>query len=78
MLQNISKELGYEESSEKIRSKGNADEVLKKIFTKQNIAVYLLTFLISMVSLGDDSLIAPFGIALTAASISTGMPMVMV
>ena len=78
MLQNISKELDYDENTEKVKNKAELIEVLKKIFTKQNIAVYLLTFLISMVGFGKDSLIAPFGIALTAACISTGMPMLVV
>ena len=78
MLQNISKELDYDENTEKVKNKAELIEVLKKIFTKQNIAVYLLTFLISMVGFGEDSLIAPFGIALTAACISTGMPMLVV
>ena len=78
MLQNISRELGYEESSLNRESKREIYEVSKKIFTKQNITIYLLTFLISMVGLGEDALIAPFGIALTAASISAGMPLAMV
>ena len=78
MLQNISKELGYEESSLNKESKREFYEVSKKIFTKQNITIYLLTILISMVGLGEDTLIAPFGIALTAACISVGMPLAMV
>ena len=78
MLQNISKELGYEESSLNRENKREFYDVSKKIFTKQNITIYLLTILISMVGLGEDALIAPFGIALTAASISAGMPLAMV
>ena len=78
MLQNISKELGYEERSLNKESKREFYEASKKIFTKQNIVIYLLTILISMVGLGEDALIAPFGIALTAACISAGMPLVMV
>ena len=78
MLQNISKELGYEESSLNKESKREFYDVSKKIFTKQNITIYLLTILISIVGLGEDALIAPFGIALTAASISAGMPLAMV
>lgn len=48
MLQNISKELDYEEKAEKINKK-EYFTIIKKIFTKQNIAVYILTTLISMV-----------------------------
>ena len=78
MLQNISKELGYEENTREVASKEDFSKIAKKIFTKQNIAVYLITFLISMVGLGEDNLIAPFGIAFTAACISTGMPLAVV
>lgn len=76
MLQNISKGLTYEEESEKVNN--DYMSVIKKIFTKQNLAVYILTLLISMVGFGDDFLIAPFGIALVAASISNGIPLAVV
>lgn len=78
MLQNISKDLDYEENADEIKSKKDFSEVMQKIFTKQNIAIYLITFLISMVGLGEDNLIAPFGIAFTAACISNGMPLAIV
>lgn len=77
MLQNISKELDYY-NAEEVRNKNDFAEIAKKIFTKQNIAIYLITFLISMVGLGEDNLIAPFGIAFTAACISNGMPLAIV
>lgn len=48
MLQNISRELGYEESKKNENTKNYLD-VAKKIFTKQNVAVYILSLLISMV-----------------------------
>ena len=78
MLQNISKELDYDENENQVKVNSDFKELAKKIFTKQNIAVYLLTFLISMVGLGEDNLIAPFGIAFTAACISNGMPLAIV
>lgn len=77
MLQNISKELDYN-NAEEVKNKNDLAEIAKKIFTKQNIAIYLITFLISMVGLGEDNLIAPFGIAFTAACISNGMPLAIV
>ena len=77
MLQNISKELDYN-NAEEVKNKNDFAEITKKIFTKQNIAIYLITFLISMVGLGEDNLIAPFGIAFTAACISNGMPLAIV
>lgn len=75
MLQNISKGLTYEED-EKVNN--NYLGAIKKIFTRQNLAVYILTLFISMVGFGDEFLIAPFGIALVAASISNGIPLAMV
>lgn len=77
MLQNISKELGYDEEIHS-ESRKNYSEAAKKIFTIQNIAVYILSLLISMVGFGDGAIIAPFGIALVAASISRGLPLFMV
>lgn len=76
MLQNISKGLTYEEESEKVNN--DYISIIKKIFTKQNLAVYIITLLISMVGFGEDFLIAPFGIALVAASISNGIPLAVV
>lgn len=78
MLQNVSKGLGYNEEAEEAGSKAEYLGIAKKIFTKQNLAVYILTLMISMVGLGEDVLIAPFGIALVAASISSGIPLAMV
>ena len=77
MLQNISRELDYEQSEEEINKKEYI-KVAKRIFTKQNIAVYILTALISMVGFGEGIVISPFGIALVAASISNGVPLAMV
>ena len=77
MLQNISRELGYEEEVQKEKQKDYIG-VAKKIFTKQNIAVYVISLLVSMVGFGDGAIIAPFGIALVSASISRGLPLFMV
>lgn len=76
MLQNISKELGFDENVQEIETK-NYQGALKKIFTIQNFFVYILTLFISMVGFGE-SIIAPFGLALVAASISRGLPLIMV
>ena len=75
MLQNISRELGYEEEVQKEK---DYIGLAKKIFTKQNIAVYVISLLVSMVGFGDGAIIAPFGIALASASISRGLPLFMV
>lgn len=73
MFQNMTN--NYEEE----RIELNIKEVLSKIFSIQNIIIYILTLMISMVGFGvDQTVIAPFGLALVAASISNGIPMIMV
>lgn len=75
MLQNISR--NYEE--DKQENKINVREILSGIFSAQNIIIYILTFMISMVGFGmENNVIAPFGLALVASSISTGLPIAMV
>lgn len=48
-------------------------EVLKKSFTKQNIMVYIMSFMLSTVSIKLNG-IAPFGLAIFAATVSNGLP----
>ena len=73
MLQNISRD--YEENRENI----NLKEVISKIFSIQNIFIYILTLMLSMVGFGvDQTVIAPFGLAMVAASISNGVPIAVV
>lgn len=75
MLQNISR--SYEEKDEEMSI--NIREVLSEIFSIQKIIIYILTFMISMVGFGvDQAVIAPFGIAMLAATISNGIPIAMV
>ena len=75
MLQNISRD--YEEKEEK--AKINYREVFSRIFTLQNIVIYILTFMSSMVGFeANSSVLAPFGLAMVAASISNGIPVAMV
>ena len=58
----------------------NFREMFSKLFTIPNIIIYILTLMISMVSLGPNStmVIAPFGLALVFALLSNGMPILMV
>ncbi len=75
MLQNISRNYEQKEDEPKI----NYKESFAKIFSIQNIFIYILTFMISMVGFGVDSrVIAPFGLAMVAASISNGIPIAVV
>lgn len=51
-------------------------ELLLKLFSVRNIIIYVISFLISMVSFGGDSSlgIAPFSLSIVAASASCGIP----
>ena len=85
MIQNISENY---EKREKFKNQESTNDIEKidvrgiitNLFTWQNIAIYIITFLVSMCSLGgSQSLpISPFGIAMCAASISSGMPIAIV
>lgn len=78
MLQSFSQ--SYDQSEEKYKTNVDYKGAIAKIFTVQNICVYILTFMISMVGFGANEgwKIAPFGLAMVAACISAGLPMVMV
>ena len=82
MLQNITR--NYDEGRNNAKSENsegiNYSEIISRLFTKQNIAIYILTLMISMVGFGSESsfIMAPFGIALVAAAISNGVPIALV
>ena len=78
MFQNIVEEEKQEEV--KIEEKTNTNkididikEVLKKSFTKQNILVYIISFMLSTISTKPNGL-APFGLAIFAGALSNGLP----
>ena len=78
MFQNISRALNsdgnnYEENDKKV----NIKDVIKKLFAKENLVLYVITFLISMVGFSENSLIlsfAPFGLAIIAGALSNNRP----
>ena len=75
MFQNIAVEDKNEEDvieENEQREKIDINSLLKKLFTKQNIMVYIISFMLSTVS--TVSGIAPFGLAIFAASLSNGLP----
>ena len=78
MIQNIAENLREESSSSNSRNERKTTYKIEvaNLFSVQKLVVYLLTFMISMVSLGqnNDTTIAPFGIALVVAAISNGIP----
>lgn len=77
MLQSISKNYNEEEND---NLKINFKEITCRLFSIRNIVIYIISFMISMVSFvpGTSIAIAPFGLALVAAAISTEVPIAIV
>ncbi len=80
MFQNITKDFEEIESQNsedvKLDKKDNIKRVLYKILAKENIVLYIICFLISMVNFRLDSNInlSVFGLAILAAAMSNGIP----
>ncbi len=75
MFQNIvdvEKEETSTQEDLKIDKNTKIKNILGKLFTKQNILVYILSFMLSMVS-GINGM-APFGLAIFAAALSNAVP----
>ena len=53
-------------------------EFIKQSFTKPKILLYIISFMISLVGFGTNSELAPFGIAMFAATLSNCVPIAMV
>lgn len=86
MFQNISKnteEEIFDEDVEFVTNNKNEQikNILKKNFSIQNILIYILSFMLSLVGGGNSPVftsIAPFGYSIVAASLGAGIPAVMV
>ena len=75
MFQNIAKDFNQEEQSELADERKEQKRIIfKKLFTKKQIILYVVAFLLSIVGLGTNEEIAPFGIALLIAILSNCMP----
>ena len=80
MFQNITKDFediqGQENEDVKLDKKDNIKRVLYKILAKENIVLYIICFLISMVNfrLDSDINLSVFGLAILAAAMSNGIP----
>lgn len=79
MFQNIANDFSDNNKNHYKDVKLNNEEIgmfLKRVFSRQNIILYVISFMISMVSFGGDiSLgLAPFGLAILAATASSGIP----
>ena len=78
MFQNIERD--FEENQNnfneiEFEKNSRVREILKKSFTKQKVLLYIISFMISLVSFGENKEIAPFGIAMLAAILSNSIPM---
>lgn len=78
MFQNISREVensDFQQQDVKLNKKQVTKMFIKKFLTKQNICLYIVTCMVSMINFGGQSLgLAPFAIAVLAAAISNGVP----
>ena len=76
MFQNISKDYAEDQFEDvKLNKKDNIKNIAKGLFAKQNLVLYILTFMVSMVGFNSNNLIfsiVPFGLALLAAAFSNG------
>lgn len=77
MFQNITRDsLDNQNEYNEENKKVGAKDVLKRLFAKQNIMLYIITFMISMVGL-DGNLIfslVPFGLAIIAGALGNNRP----
>ena len=77
MFQSIADDFFKKSHSKDVKFDGEEIKgILKKLFSVKNIIIYIISFMISMVSFGGDiSLgLAPFSMAIVAASASCGIP----
>ena len=78
MFQNITRDsLDAQNEYEQENKKVLAKDVLKRLFARQNIFLYIVTFLISMVGFSGSSLVfsmVPFGLAMIAAALGNNRP----
>lgn len=78
MFQNVAND--YAENKNHYKDvRANTEEfssIVKKIFSVKNIIIYIISFMVSMISFGGDNSLglAPFGLAILAATASSGIP----
>lgn len=78
MFQSIPNGFSESKSHEKDVKFNNEEvfELVKKIFSVKNIIIYIISFMVSMISFGGDTStgLAPFALAMLAATASSGIP----
>lgn len=77
MFQNIERD--FEENQNdfdnvELNKSNKIRQIIKRAFTKQKILLYIISFMISLVSFGINEDLAPFGIAMLAAILSNCIP----
>lgn len=78
MFQNIQKDIQEENNKQQFnQNKRPVKEIVRGLFNLQNIAIYVIAFIISMVGFSSQNLIlsiSPFAISFLAAMLSNKMP----
>lgn len=79
MFQNVARDFENNQSSYEdveLKNKKDIKEVISKIFNKQNIVLYIICFMVSMVKFNLDSStsLSVFGLAILAAALSNCIP----
>ncbi len=77
MFQNISKDFEDDQNLNEdveLNKKTRIKEILENSFTKKQIILYIISFMLSFVCIGGESNLAPFGIAVIASVLSNCKP----
>ena len=77
MFQNITRDANDNQNYNEENKKVSTKDVLKNLFAKQNIFLYIITFMLSMVGFNTNNLIfsfVPFGLAIIAGALSNNRP----
>lgn len=75
MFQNIDRNLEENQNDyEEVDKKETIKNIIAKTFSKQKVLLYVISFMISLVSFGVNKDITPFAIAMLAAILSNGVP----
>ena len=72
MFQNVLNDNDQENYYEIEEDKNGIKNIIKKLFGKQNLIIYIISFMISTIGFGDG--INPFAIAILAAVCSNDIP----
>ncbi len=75
MFQNIERNIDESQNEyEEVTKKEKIKELVNRVFSKQKILLYIVSFMVSLVSFGINKDLAPFGIAMLSAILANGVP----